>query len=77
MSNFKLFAAGLTCFFFASSPLAQTKATIQPSANLIVQGIPDIPQSISQDARKYNESRMALFSDWNPVKNEMLIRTRF
>ncbi|HEV8508184.1 MAG TPA: prolyl oligopeptidase family serine peptidase [Chitinophagaceae bacterium] len=77
MSKLKSLGAGFAIIFFTPALFSQSKDIIQPSANLVIQGIPDIPQSISQDARKYNEFRVALLDDWNPVKREMLIRTRF
>lgn len=56
---------------------AQNKDVITPTPNLIVQGIPDIPVSIKNDLSRYTESRSAGFSDWHPVKKNMIISTRF
>lgn len=56
---------------------AQNKDVITPNANLIVQGIPDIPVSIKNDVLRYTESRFAGFADWHPLKRNMIIVTRF
>jgi dipeptidyl aminopeptidase/acylaminoacyl peptidase len=77
MAPLKSFGNVLYCFFISVSIKAQTTDFISPTPNLVVQGIPGIPKSIAQDTRKYNESRVALLNDWNPVRREMLIRTRF
>jgi dipeptidyl aminopeptidase/acylaminoacyl peptidase len=77
MVTLKFFGFLFCCLFISFILNAQTNDFITPATNLLVQGIPDIPQSIVQDARKYNEFRVALLDDWNPVKKEMLIRTRF
>lgn len=50
---------------------------ITPGANLVVEGIPEIPAAIAADVQRYNESRGAGFVAWHPVKKEMLIATRF
>jgi dipeptidyl aminopeptidase/acylaminoacyl peptidase len=50
---------------------------IKPTSNLIVEGIPPIPASIAENVSRYSESRSAGFSDWHPVKKEMIISTRF
>ena len=45
--------------------------------NLVVEGIPPIPQTLAETVDRYTEFRAAHFSDWNPVRREMLITTRF
>lgn len=45
--------------------------------NLILDGIPPIPQGVVNRVRRYTESRAAVFQDWHPKKREMLILTRF
>jgi dipeptidyl aminopeptidase/acylaminoacyl peptidase len=56
---------------------AQTAAVIAPSENLVVDGVPQIPAKLAADVRRYTESRSASFSDWHPVRRELLISTRF
>ncbi|MBL0883220.1 MAG: S9 family peptidase [Chitinophagaceae bacterium] len=67
-----LFFLVLPCF-----AIAQDRNSIQPTSNLVVEGIPSIPASLAQQVKKYTESRSAVFSSWHPVKREMLIGTRF
>ncbi len=61
---------------------AQTSAPAQqnivrPGSNLVVENIPSIPADVAEKANQYGEFRTAGFSDWNPVRREMLIGTRF
>jgi dipeptidyl aminopeptidase/acylaminoacyl peptidase len=62
--------------FSASVALAQN-ASIAPSDNLVVEGVPSIPASLVEDVRRYTEFRSAALSSWHPVRREMLISTRF
>jgi Tol biopolymer transport system component len=55
----------------------QATDTIQPAANLVVQGISPIPTVIAQSVKKYTEARSASIASWHPLKKEMLITTRF
>ncbi|HYL93549.1 MAG TPA: S9 family peptidase, partial [Alphaproteobacteria bacterium] len=50
---------------------------VRPGENLVVQNIPPVPASIAEKANQYGEFRTAGLLDWNPVKLEMLISTRF
>lgn len=45
--------------------------------NLVVDGIPAIPQELAESVDPYLESRTASFRDWHPQRREMLISTRF
>jgi len=69
-----LFLSALLCVFTMH---AQEVKTIVPGSNLIIDGIPSIPQTVASNVKKYSESRSASFSAWHPVKNEMVISTRF
>jgi dipeptidyl aminopeptidase/acylaminoacyl peptidase len=51
--------------------------TINPTPNLVAEGIPPIPTTIVEDVKRYTESRAASFGGWHPTKLEMLISTRF
>ncbi|MFM8918346.1 MAG: S9 family peptidase, partial [Bacteroidota bacterium] len=57
--------------------LAQRATFIKPGDNLIVKNIPEIPSAISNEVRRYTESRSASAVDWHPTRREMLITTRF
>ena len=45
--------------------------------NLVVEGIPPIPQSLAERVGRYTDFRAATILDWHPTKREMLISTRF
>jgi dipeptidyl aminopeptidase/acylaminoacyl peptidase len=51
--------------------------SIRPNDNLVLNGMPPIPVSVAEKARKYTESRQAKFASWNPTARAMLILTRF
>ncbi len=48
-----------------------------PGDNLVLENIPPIPQKIADDTARYGEFRSATLFDWNPIRREMLIGTRF
>jgi dipeptidyl aminopeptidase/acylaminoacyl peptidase len=52
-------------------------AAIKPGDNLVVENVPAVPASIAEKANQYGEFRSAGLQDWDPVKREMLIGTRF
>ena len=72
------FAAALA---LAPAGLAQTPAggpaTIPPTDNLVVEGVPPIPATLADDVWRYTEFRAAAFSSWHPTRREMLVSTRF
>ncbi|MDN3921917.1 S9 family peptidase [Roseateles violae] len=55
---------------------AQQQAVVQPNANLFVQGIPAIPQSLADAVARYTDFRGHAFVDWHPSKREMLVSHR-
>src|SRR6202790_4243776 len=50
---------------------------IAPGENLVVAGVPAIPASLMETAGRDGSYRSATLADWNPVRREMLIATRF
>src|ERR1700724_2670729 len=50
---------------------------IAPAENLGVAGVPAIPASLVETAGRYGSYRSATLADWNPLRREMLIATRF
>jgi len=52
-------------------------ADIHPGDNLVVDGIPPIPDSVAEAVGRYTEFRSATMLGWHPVRREMLISTRF
>ena len=64
-------------FLLIINQLCFGQDTTTSSSNLIIQGIPAIPDSIVEGVKKYTESRGAVFCDWHPKRKEMIISTRF
>jgi dipeptidyl aminopeptidase/acylaminoacyl peptidase len=61
----------------ASSPApTPPAAVVAPNANLVVQGIPPVPQSLADAIGRYNDFRGHAFSDWHPTEREMLVSHR-
>jgi dipeptidyl aminopeptidase/acylaminoacyl peptidase len=61
----------------AAAALAGPAAEIRPAENLVVDGIPAIPESVAEAASRYTELRFASVLSWHPVRREMLVATRF
>lgn len=51
--------------------------TLNPGDNLVIAGIPPIPQSLTQTVDRYTQFRSAALASWHPTRREMLISTRF
>jgi len=66
-------AAALTAC--AQAP-AVPEPVVQPNANLVVQGIPPIPQSLVDRVARYTDFRGHSFVDWHPTQPEMLVAYR-
>ena len=69
--------------FFATAVVAQQPAqpeviapVVEPNANLLVEGIPAIPQSLAARIGGYSDFRGHSFADWHPVRREMLVSHR-
>ena len=56
---------------------AQPPAVLQPTDNLVVEGVPAIPAAIADEVRRYTESRSAAFVGWHPTATSLLVATRF
>ena len=61
----------------AQSTNSSQEAVVAPNENLMVEGVPPIPQALAQQADRYTNFRSAFFASWHPSKREMLISTRF
>jgi len=72
----KLMVAAAVLFLFAASIAAQGPS-ITPPESIVADGVPPIPASLAEAAGRYGAYRSASLADWNPVKREMLIATRF
>ena len=57
---------GALLLTLASSGIADAQ-NISPPDNLVVQGIPTIPQKLVEDVDRYTEFRAAGLSDWHPT----------
>src|SRR5688572_10502585 len=54
-----------------------TSALAQVPSNLVVENVPAFPPALVEKVRPYLDARSATFVDWNPMRPEMLVRTRF
>ena len=45
--------------------------------NLKSDGVPAVSREVFQDTQRYTDSRQAALLDWNPLRREILIATRF
>ena len=61
----------------AQSANSSQEAVVAPNENLVVEGVPPIPQALADQADRYTNCRSAFFASWHPSKREMLISTRF
>lgn len=68
--------AGLLSLLLPLATQAQDAAVLKPNANLVVQGIPDIPAQLAEQVGRYTDFRGHSFVDWHPQKREMLISHR-
>src|SRR5260370_36191764 len=75
-SKMKRFYLLLAVGFFLLAPARAQDSVIAPSDNLVVDGVPTIPASIVERARKHASYRSAILADWHPTKREMLVATR-
>ncbi|MBW8845039.1 MAG: S9 family peptidase [Burkholderiales bacterium] len=50
--------------------------TVSPNPNLVIQGIPAVPQSLADAVARYNDFRGHAFVDWHPTQREMLVSHR-
>ena len=56
---------------------SESRESLSPGDNLVVEGIPAIPASVADDVARYTEFRSASIASWHPTRREMLISTRF
>jgi dipeptidyl aminopeptidase/acylaminoacyl peptidase len=55
----------------------QKKNLIVPNENLIVENIPEISKDLANQVKKYSEARGASLAAIHPLKDELIISTRF
>ena len=61
----------------ASVGIRAQEAVITAPESIAADGVPKIPATLVETAGRYGAYRSASLADWNPVKREMLIATRF
>ncbi len=79
MRPFRLSLAACTAALLAacaSAPTSAPTAVVAPNANLVVQNIPPVPQSLADAIGRYNDFRGHTFADWHPTQREMLVSHR-
>lgn len=70
--SLRLLLASLAC-----ACALRAAETINPTPNLVVEGVPPIPAELAVEVKRYTEARSASFGGWHPTKLEMLVSTRF
>ena len=70
-----LLATSFLALFIAHAQ--QKKGVVVPNENLITENIAEIPKELSNDVKKYSESRSASLAEIHPLKNEIIVNTRF
>ena len=50
---------------------------VTPGENLVVEGVPAIPDSLADRVDRYTEFRSATLRGWHPIRPQILIGTRF
>lgn len=55
----------------------EKKNVVVPNENLITENIAKIPKELASQVKKYSESRSASLAAIHPLKNEIIINTRF
>ncbi len=60
----------------ATGPAPAAGGVYAPNANLHVEGIPPIPQSLVRSLAPYTDFRGHGFMDWHPSRREMLVTHR-
>jgi len=72
-----LMALAALAIALATFPVHGQQAVITPNDNLVTDGLPPIPAMIAEKAARYTEFRSATFQSWHPLRQQMLITTRF
>ncbi|MDA3933488.1 MAG: S9 family peptidase [Gammaproteobacteria bacterium] len=70
----QLAACVIALLLIASSGYATERIT---RGNLVMEGIPELPEQLRERLQQYQNTRSAAFADWAPDGHSMLISTRF
>ncbi|MFH1009409.1 MAG: alpha/beta fold hydrolase [Candidatus Latescibacterota bacterium] len=76
MKNRTAWTAAVFIILF-SIPLAFAQTDRRELGNLVIEGVPEIPQRIVDRMVQYQSARSAYLYDWDPTGKGMLISTRF
>lgn len=68
--------ASLVAAVIGGRSLAE-EPVVTPGDNLVVEGIPPVPETVADRAARYTEFRSAALWSWHPKERSMLIGTRF
>jgi dipeptidyl aminopeptidase/acylaminoacyl peptidase len=72
----KLFRLFALLLLLVSLAVGQSD-TVNPNENLVVEAIPPISSSLASSVERYSNFRSASLQDWNPLRREIMITTRF
>lgn len=75
LKNFLLVTTSFLTLFVVHGQ--QKKSIVVPNENLITENIAEISKQLSNEVKKYSESRSASLGDIHPLTNEIIINTRF
>jgi dipeptidyl aminopeptidase/acylaminoacyl peptidase len=73
----RFLAATLAVVLLPAIVVMAQPAEITPGENLVVEGIPLVPVSLTETVDRYTQFRYASLLSWHPTRREMLISTRF
>lgn len=73
----KYFILAPTILIIAMAYGQQKQGFVVPNENLITENIASIPKELASQVKKYSEARGASLEDIHPIKNEIIIQTRF
>jgi dipeptidyl aminopeptidase/acylaminoacyl peptidase len=59
-----------------TKPAQAPEPVFAPNANLVLQGVPPIPQSLVERVQRYNDFRGHGLVDWHPLQRHMLVAHR-
>jgi dipeptidyl aminopeptidase/acylaminoacyl peptidase len=72
-----LVCAALALSLLTGAGAQVEEKTLAPPANVKIDGMPPIPQSIADGLAKYSQFRQAQMMAWHPTKRQILITTTF
>jgi len=77
MKKHLLLTISLILFFCSPMALAEVFRTEANNGNLVMEDVPEIPQSVVSDLNRYQNVRSASFQDWSDDGQGIFVNTRF